>query len=73
MKVKFRIILYLLAIGLFIGCNEVNNKIDSNENESKIKLAAQVWAAIVVFAQREQALRSASISSACTATSADSG
>lgn len=36
MKVKFRIVLYLLIIGLFIGCNEVNNKIDSNENKIEI-------------------------------------
>lgn len=35
MKVKFRTVLYLLLISLFIGCNEVNNKI--NEGSSEIE------------------------------------
>ncbi|WP_297713076.1 hypothetical protein [Clostridium sp.] len=35
MKVKFRAVLYLLLISLFIGCNEVNNKI--NEGASEIE------------------------------------
>lgn len=33
MKVKFGIVVYLLVISLFIGCNEVNNKISENSNE----------------------------------------
>ena len=33
MKVKFRIVVYLLVISLFIGCNEINNKIAENSNE----------------------------------------
>ena len=33
MKVKFGIVVYLLVISLFIGCNEINNKIAENSNE----------------------------------------
>lgn len=33
MKVKFRIILNLLLISLFIGCNEVNNKINEERDD----------------------------------------
>lgn len=33
MKVKFGIVVYLLVISLFIGCNGVNNKISENSNE----------------------------------------
>lgn len=37
MKVKFGIVLYLLVISLFIGCNEVNNKINEISNENEIE------------------------------------
>lgn len=33
MKVKSGIVVYLLVISLFIGCNKVNNKINENSNE----------------------------------------
>lgn len=33
MKVKFGIVVYLLVISLFIGCNGVNNKISESSNE----------------------------------------
>lgn len=36
MKVKFRTVLYLLLVSLFIGCNEINNKI--NEGSSEIEI-----------------------------------
>ena len=54
MKVKFRIILYLLAIGLFIGCNEVNNKIDSNENESKINEEKKDFQGTLIVGNEEE-------------------
>ena len=54
MKVKFRIILYLLAIGLFIGCNEVNNKIDSNENESKINEKKKDFQGTLIVGNEEE-------------------
>lgn len=37
MKVKFSIVSYLLLISLFIGCNEVNNKINEGFNENEIE------------------------------------
>ena len=36
MKVKFRTVLYLLLVSLFIGCNEVNNKINEGFSEFEI-------------------------------------
>ena len=54
MKVKFRIILYLLAIGLFIGCNEVSNKIDSNENESKINEKKKDFQGTLIVGNEEE-------------------
>ena len=38
MKVKFRIVLYLLLISFFIGCNEFNNKINEVPNENEIEI-----------------------------------
>lgn len=37
MKVKLYTVLYLLVISLFIGCNEVNNKINESLNENEIE------------------------------------
>lgn len=54
MKVKFRAVLYLLAIGLFIGCNEVNNKIDSNENESKINEEKKDFQGTLIVGNEEE-------------------
>ena len=37
MKFKLYTVLYLLVISLFIGCNEVNNKINENSNEDIVE------------------------------------
>ncbi len=53
-KVKFRIILYLLVIGIFIGCDDVNNKIDSNENESKINEEKKDFQGTLIVGNEEE-------------------
>lgn len=54
MKVKFRIVLYLLLISLFIGCNEVNNKINEGSSEIEINEGKDDFQEILTIANEEE-------------------
>ena len=54
MKVKFRIVLYLLLISLFIGCNEVNNKINEGSSEIERNEGKDDFQEILTIANEEE-------------------
>ena len=43
-----------MVIGIFIGCDDVNNKIDSNENESKINEEKKDFQGTLIVGNEEE-------------------